>query len=35
VRIAFLFGLLPLLYVAAKKYGVFAKISGRLKFTKN
>jgi surface polysaccharide O-acyltransferase-like enzyme len=34
VRIAFLFGLLPLLYVAAKKYGALAKISSRLKFTK-
>jgi fucose 4-O-acetylase-like acetyltransferase len=34
-RIVFLFGLLPLLYVAAKKYGVLTKISSRLKFTQN
>jgi fucose 4-O-acetylase-like acetyltransferase len=33
-RIAFLFGLLPLLYLVAKKYGIFAKISSRLSFKK-
>jgi surface polysaccharide O-acyltransferase-like enzyme len=33
-RIAFLFGLLPLLYWVAKKYGVLSKISRHLKLTK-